>query len=132
MLGLTILFPFVFAFDNDLLEALTLDVLPNQLLKLDDVRLFLGLGTPPKRLQVPMSFRIGEVLVVAPQAVQSATQVVNQVVVVICHSKRLAQVDVFTLCSFRHGKILPFQLNRSAKKADVAGPSSVPTRRLTR
>jgi hypothetical protein len=84
-------------------EAVLLNMLPDELLQLADVCLFLRLVFTPKCLKLGMIRRIGDVLVVPPQAIQPPTQVVNEIVVMVSHSAGLAEMHVFRVCCDGHG-----------------------------
>ena len=67
-----------------------------------DIRLLLGLRSPPISLQVVPAIGIGDVLVVSPQAIEPAAQVVDQVVIVVFQSATLSEMFVFFFRGHRH------------------------------
>jgi hypothetical protein len=80
---------------DDLREAFTSNAVFNQLVELDDVRLFLKHGSPQNACNSHRVSALARYWSAPLQAAQSATQVV----ILFCHSQRLAQVDVLVFFS---------------------------------
>src|SRR5215510_6622834 len=76
-------------------EAILADLLNEYLLHAFDVVDLLSLYVPPHILQGRLALGVGDILVVAPQGVETLAQIVNQVVVVICHATSLSDVLQF-------------------------------------
>jgi len=88
-------------------KAIVLDFLRNQLFKPLDILLLLAFYVFPKATNLVSPFRVGDVLIVSPQGIDSLTQLVNQVVVVIRNATRLTQMLHRRGGSrFCHGKLL--------------------------
>src|SRR5262245_14192510 len=77
------------------LEAILLDFFDNQLLDALDAVDFLALEVAPQVLQIRLALGVGDVLVIAPQAIQAFTQLVNQVMVVIFGAASFADMFHF-------------------------------------
>lgn len=74
-------------------EAVTLNLTSNQFIQpLDDVP-FLSLDLQPEGFQVGTVSGVGDVLIIAPQSVESATQVVDQIAVMVEMHTRRSQMN---------------------------------------
>lgn len=107
-----------------LLEAVALDVLHEQLFELLDILLLLGLQAAPELLQFRLAVRIGNVLIVTPQAIKPAAQLVNQIVIVVCTATAFTHMLVFFFRSQGHG-IIPFE-SETFQRA-CADPATIST-----
>lgn len=89
------------------LETIVPDVLCQQRFELFDIFLLLCLNAAPECLQVSLTVRIGDILIVPPQAIEPAAQIVDQIVIMVGTAAGFTDVLVFFLFGRGHS-VLPF------------------------